>query len=60
MARLRSDAPPGGGAFGGGGRNGVLVGVEGGDDCAVVKSDGEGYSTVHTVDFLKVGSRFKP
>ena len=53
MRRLREDAPSDGGALGGGGRNGVIVGVDGGDDCAIVSSEGKGFASVHTVDFLK-------
>jgi selenide,water dikinase len=51
MRRLQSQAATGSAAASN--NSDVLVGLEHGDDCAVVAPDTRGWASVHTVDFLR-------
>jgi len=48
LAKLREQAP-----FADDAKNGVIVGLDSPDDCAVVLPDPEGRASIHTVDFFR-------
>jgi selenide,water dikinase len=48
LARLKREVP-----FANASANGVLVGLDSPEDCAVVAPDRRGRATVHTVDFFR-------